>query len=413
MKVPRLNELKVLNHTEDGRQREHHVPSSEDLRSLRRAALSNSRVKGATHTFYRYPARFAPELAREAIQTFTKPGDVVLDPFMGGGTSAVEALILRRRFVGVDVNPIAKFLTKVKTSILSDTDVSTLLDWAESSYRKSLREDHVASAEESSSRIRNVPWWLKRQIAILLSCAAGLPNKRLEEFARCSILRTSQWALDNRKGLVSTEEFRVAHWEQLQAMLEASFDFREEVQAFSSASRDCGRRLLCRSSIGLEHDSRVPPSWKPIRLVLTSPPYPGVHVLYHRWQVMGRRETSAPYWIIGREDGHPASYFTMGPRYALDMSRYLVNLESSFRSVAAMLDRRSLVIQLIGFSDPGVQLGPVIDALESAGLEEVQDRNSFSGLRRIWRMVPNRKWHARLSGLGADQEVLLVHRLAS
>jgi hypothetical protein len=39
------------------------------------------------------------------------------------------------------------------------------------------------------------------------------------------------------------------------------------------------------------------------KLIVTSPPYPGVHVLYHRWHVDGRRETPAPYWIAGCNDG--------------------------------------------------------------------------------------------------------------
>ncbi len=58
---------------------------------------------GLTHGFYRYPARFSPQFARSAIEAFTEPLDTVLDPFMGGGTSAVEALglgasVCRKRY---------------------------------------------------------------------------------------------------------------------------------------------------------------------------------------------------------------------------------------------------------------------------------------------------------------------------
>ena len=55
------------------------------------AALHSSKpVKGLTHGFYLYPARFPPEIARSVISNFSRPGDAVLDPFMGGGTSIVE-----------------------------------------------------------------------------------------------------------------------------------------------------------------------------------------------------------------------------------------------------------------------------------------------------------------------------------
>jgi hypothetical protein len=46
------------------------------------AAVSNrDKVTGAPHDFYRYPARFSPVFAREAVKTFTERGDFVLDPF--------------------------------------------------------------------------------------------------------------------------------------------------------------------------------------------------------------------------------------------------------------------------------------------------------------------------------------------
>jgi DNA methylase len=47
-------------------------------------------VKGLTHGFYKYPARFSPAFVRAAIETFTQPGDIVLDNHVGGGTTLVE-----------------------------------------------------------------------------------------------------------------------------------------------------------------------------------------------------------------------------------------------------------------------------------------------------------------------------------
>jgi DNA modification methylase len=44
------------------------------------------------------------------IKHYTNPGDIVLDPFMGGGVTVVESLCARRRIVGVDLNPMAWFI---------------------------------------------------------------------------------------------------------------------------------------------------------------------------------------------------------------------------------------------------------------------------------------------------------------
>ncbi len=66
--------------------------------------LSTKNISGLTHCFYNYPARFSPKFANTIIRQFSKPGDVVLDPFMGGGTTIVEAMALGRRAIGIDIN---------------------------------------------------------------------------------------------------------------------------------------------------------------------------------------------------------------------------------------------------------------------------------------------------------------------
>lgn len=50
-------------------------------------------------------ATFPAELAERCIKTTSKPGDVVLDPFLGSGTTAVAAVRNRRAFFGIELNP--------------------------------------------------------------------------------------------------------------------------------------------------------------------------------------------------------------------------------------------------------------------------------------------------------------------
>jgi hypothetical protein len=95
------------------------------------AILNREPVAGLTHDFYRYPARFSPQFVRAAIKTFTQPSDVVLDPFMGGGTTLVEARVMGRRAIGVDISQLATFIARVKTTPLFERDLSTIQKWAE------------------------------------------------------------------------------------------------------------------------------------------------------------------------------------------------------------------------------------------------------------------------------------------
>src|SRR5262249_22014128 len=92
---------------------------------------SQEPVAGYTHRFYRYPARFSPLFARAAIEKFTNPGDTVLDPFMGGGTTLVEALALGRNAVGSDINSLASFVAKFKTTTLSENDLADIVEWSD------------------------------------------------------------------------------------------------------------------------------------------------------------------------------------------------------------------------------------------------------------------------------------------
>ena len=72
---------------------------------------------------------FSPPFVRAAIELFTKPGDVVLDPYLGGGTALVEALALGRRGVGADISSLATFVTQVKTTLLSHQELLLIRSW--------------------------------------------------------------------------------------------------------------------------------------------------------------------------------------------------------------------------------------------------------------------------------------------
>ena len=59
-----------------------------------------------------YRGCFKPELAGFFIQKLSALGDVVCDPFMGRGTTPLEAALLGRKAVGMDANPLGEMLVK-------------------------------------------------------------------------------------------------------------------------------------------------------------------------------------------------------------------------------------------------------------------------------------------------------------
>ena len=65
-----------------------------------------------THGYYTYPAKFIPQLAAKLIRDYSYENDIVCDPFMGSGTTIVEALVNKRIGIGTEINTVALLVAK-------------------------------------------------------------------------------------------------------------------------------------------------------------------------------------------------------------------------------------------------------------------------------------------------------------
>ena len=76
------------------------------------------KAKGHTpiYKMHKYFARRPHNVFRHFIETYTKTNDIILDPFLGGGVTLFEGLATNRRIVGVDINPIASFVSSVQAT---------------------------------------------------------------------------------------------------------------------------------------------------------------------------------------------------------------------------------------------------------------------------------------------------------
>jgi hypothetical protein len=113
-------------------------------------------------------------------------------------------------------------------------------------------------------------------------------------------------------------------------------------------------------------------------------------------------------------DGAGESYYTLGRRDEPNLGAYFQRLQAVFKSVRCFVDRQSLVVQLVAFSDPGWQLPAYLKAMENAGFHEadIECPTNTASNGRVWRQVPGRKWYATKQGkIPASREVLLVHRI--
>jgi SAM-dependent methyltransferase len=75
------------------------------------------------HEWYRFVLSFPPHLVRDYLERFgIRPGQRVLDPFCGTGTTLVEAKKHGIESVGVEANPMAHFAAQVKTDWRPDPE---------------------------------------------------------------------------------------------------------------------------------------------------------------------------------------------------------------------------------------------------------------------------------------------------
>jgi DNA modification methylase len=374
-------------------------------------------VQGLTHDFYFYPARFSPLFARAVIDLFSQPGDLVLDPFVGGGTTLVEALVLGRYAFGTDINPLAVFVAKAKTTPLSAMDLRAISEWCASlAKRLNLHLPPIRAQDwYKAGYQKHLPWPIRKTIELILGHVGELKKQSQQQFVRCALLRATQRALDCKEAIPTATYFRECFFECLETMMQGMRVFSEAVERSWSGLRSFRRGLcLClnRSAIGLEAATEIGLIRKKPRLVVTSPPYPGVHVVYHRWQVQGRRETPAPFWIVNSLDGNGESFYTFVNRKRRDLTDYFDRTYEAFKSVRAVIADDGLMVQLVGFSDPPSQLPKYLKTVSAAGFKEVPLKRLIGReYQRIWRNVPNRKWYAHQRGrTAASKEVVLFHK---
>ncbi len=376
---------------------------------LRRAALDVKPISGLTHRFYRYPARFSPMFAAAAIEQFSMPGDLVFDPQMGGATAIVEAIRLGRRAVGCDVNSLAVFIARVKTTSITASERATLQRWGDEVVPSLLYShtpadlDQVICARRTKNLTMPFARPLKKVMALaLFTLKDTLPTATARDFARCALLNVGQWALNGRKRRTSAGEFRDRLSATLQEMLDGVREFEEQLATPKS--------YLCPILINdsAENVHEHPPFLtEKAACAVSSPPYPGIHMLYHRWQVDGRRESPAPYWLADCQDGQGAAYYNFADRRENAIDAYFAASLRTLKGIRRVMKDGAPFIQMIAFSDPVNHLPRYLQNMRDAGFEELLP----SARGRIQRRVPSRRWHATLKGtLNGAREMVLLHR---
>jgi len=233
----------------------------------------------ASHDLHSFAAKFPPQLPGAFIRTLTNPGDVVLDPMMGSGTTVVEAFLEGRQGIGLDFDPLALTLSRVKTMPLN-TDNLRKLGFGAISRAKDLLvtsetiERELCERFDESTKAFIDYWFLpttqQELMALVLALEAvdELATRRFLQLTLSSIIVTKSGGVSLARDLAHSRP----HLDKTKVPKNALDQFAVRLQKnLSSIAR---LKLNGTTADLIAGDARsMPISDGTVDLIVTSPPY--------------------------------------------------------------------------------------------------------------------------------------------
>lgn len=249
-----------------------------------------------THDLHPYPAKFIPQIPAHLIAGLSLPGELVLDPFHGSATTAVEALRLGRRAICIDANPLFETIGRAKTADLTEERETTLdeLQIAAASFASGIKHEDqsISLADRYSQQVPDVPnmshWYSPIAIGelALVRYLIGQIDDRVVADIAC--LAFSKVAL---KVSYQDAETRYARREKEIVCGATLALFIDELEAVRRKLRIAAPTFRYGDVQFYTMDAReIPQSILPencVDLLVTSPPYPNAndYHLYHRFRL--------------------------------------------------------------------------------------------------------------------------------
>ena len=175
--------------------------------------LSRLQTSYITHDYHRYPAKFIPQLAGRIIKENSRVGDLVCDPFMGSGTTLVEAIVNERHAYGTDINPVSVLITKAKTTPIEPVSLKQQASSLLGKIKSGIENRHgqmLLVTDDFDIKIPDntrLDYWFpekqKKDLATILSIINTIEDQRMRIFSLCAfsnILKgCSNWMMKSVK----------------------------------------------------------------------------------------------------------------------------------------------------------------------------------------------------------------------
>ena len=260
------------------------------LSDLLRADLGFHGTNGkfATHGWHPFPAKFPPQLPQFFIEQLSEPGQTVLDPMLGSGTTLVEAQRVGRHAIGCDIDPLARLIAAAKLAPVPPIDAlqsgRAALESAQRDYwtrRKDL-EGELRSRFDGKTRDFLDYWFLPdRQLELLalLRHIEGVENQPMRQFLQVvfsSTIIAKSGGVSLARDLAHTRPHRVLD----KATPSAFAAFEKRLKA--NAVPGCAPSSAVKTEVRAASASDTGLSTGSVDLIVTSPPYANNAIDYMR-----------------------------------------------------------------------------------------------------------------------------------
>ena len=353
----------------------------------------NDSKSSTLHSIHPYPAKFIPELPREILRQLDIPeNSIVFDPFCGSGVTLAEAQKLGISSVGVDLNPIACLISRVKTSQF-DFDIS-------SHAKKIIAQCQTNSGAVNIPTIKNIDHWFKkgiqRKVSILINKINQVTHPELRDALNfclsANLVRLSNQDSDTRYAAV---EKNVKGEDVFSLFIKTAekLDKAKNAQEINETSTVINKNSLLLKSTDLQ---------KKIGLTITSPPYPNAYEywLYHKYRM----------WWLGYdaekvkidEIGARPHYFKKNPQTADD---FINQMETLFEFLYTNSEKGAYSVFIIGRSKIHGEIINNESIIENAGV-----KSGFNHIATLKRTVKPSRKSFNLSHARIKEEFIVIHQ---
>jgi site-specific DNA-methyltransferase (cytosine-N4-specific) len=350
------------------------------------------RVQRPIETLHPYPAKFINNIPNALLDALPVPrGSVVLDPFCGSGTTLVECQARGIASVGLDLNPIACLISRVKTAPAPRGTATALAKVLKTA--RGLRKVKIPA-------IPNLEHWFSADVIRPLAClTAAIASTSREQqdvlrLALSSILvRVSNQESDTRYAAV---EKNVTADDVFNLFERAVLRISMSLEARSYVLRD----VTVKEANTLNLTKNDFP--KPVGLVITSPPYPNAYEywLYHKYRMWWLGFD--PLAVKEQEIGARAHFFKRNHHTAEHFPR---QMETVMRLLASLMPRRAHACFVVGRSKIH---GSVVDNAQT--IRDVGKRSGFETIFSVERTLSASRKSFNLSHANIKTETVIVLR---